>query len=270
MTELLFHNADVYTMDPARPRANAVAVRDGRIVAIGNAAAPAAGGDAQRIDCEGGLLAPAFIDAHCHLLSYAASLRSVDCTGARSIPDIQRAIAERAAKMAPGRWIRAFGYEETSLAERRHPQRNDLDAPAPRHPVRLIHRSGHAGALNSLALRELGIAIDTEEPRRVDRARSRDGRAERRADRMEDVIDRALPRPAVRRSCGRCAKRRGVLRAGIVCAQDASHTNGPDEWRPFSGLIGTALPIDVVLMEGWVPPDRCRSAPRRDGCNAGR
>ncbi len=253
MSELLFHNASVYTMDPARPRAAAVAVRDGRIAAVGRGATAAVGSGAERIDCQSGVLIPGFIDAHCHLLSYAASLRSVDCSPARSIADIQRAISERAATTEPGRWVRAFGYEETSLAERRHPTRADLDT-ASEHPVRLIHRSGHASVLNSLALRELSIAIDTEE--RPGASIERDlttGEPNGVLIEMEDVIDRALPRPPYEevaagvREASRC-----LLRAGIVCAQDASHTNGPGEWRLFERLLEDgSLPLDVVLMEGW-------------------
>ena len=251
MTELLLHNADVYTMDPARPRSDAVAVRNGRIVGVD---ASAFGADAQRIDCQGGVLVPAFIDAHCHLLSYVASLRSVDCSGARSIADIQRAIAQRLANMPPGRWVRAFGYEETSLAEGRHPTRDDLDAAAPAHPVRLIHRSGHASVLNTLALRELGIAIDSEEPPGASIERDLDsGEPNGFLIEMEDVIDRALPRPPYEELANgvRSASQR-LLGAGIVCMQDASHTNGPEEWQLFERLIEDgSLPLDVVLMEGW-------------------
>src|SRR3972149_8465472 len=122
-------------MDPARPQAEAVAVRDGHIVAAGSDAevGEALGRDAERIDCEGAVLLPAFIDAHCHLLAYAASLRSVDCTKARSIADIQDAIRRRASATPAGQWIRAFGYEETALVEGRHPNRADLEAAASRH-----------------------------------------------------------------------------------------------------------------------------------------
>lgn len=256
MTELLFHNANVYTMDPARLRAEAVAVRDGRIVAVGNTrdAASAVGTDAQGIDCGGGALVPAFIDAHCHLLSCAASLRSVDCRNARSIAEIQQSIAKRAASVPAGHWIRAFGYEETALSEFRHPTRHDLDVVAVAHPVRLIHRSGHASILNTLGLKQLGIAVYTEEPPGASIERDLEtGEPNGVLLEMEDVIDRALPRPPyeevaadVRDACRR------LQQAGIVCIQDASLRNGPDEWRLFERLISDgSLPLDVVMMEGW-------------------
>ena len=88
---------------------------------------------------------PAFIDAHCHLLATAARTLSIDCSPAavRRSP-ISRAAAEAASAAQHGEWLRAAGYDESQLAERRHPTRRDLDAAVPHHPVRLLHRSGHA------------------------------------------------------------------------------------------------------------------------------
>ena len=244
-------------MGPVLPGkdAEAVAVRDGRIVAAGDAreAARALDGDAERIDCAGGVLLPAFIDAHIHLLSYAASLRSVDCTRARSIAEIQGALRERAGSTPAGSWVRAFGYEETQLAKRRHPNRHDLDAAAPDHPVRLIHRSGHASVLNSLALRKAHIDIATEEPPGGYMERdTATGEPSGFLLGMEQLIDGTVPpipyadlSSAVREACDR------LLAAGIGCVQDATHTNGRSEWELFARLIEDgAMSVDAVVMEG--------------------
>ena len=256
VSAFLFHNARVLTMNPALPQAEAVAVHDGRIVAVGDAAQAAGALDstAERIDCGGGVLLPAFIDAHCHLLSYAASLRAVDCTGARSFAEIEEAIRRRAAHTPAGEWIRAFGYEETALAEGRHPTRHDLDAAVVDHPVRLIHRSGHASVLNSLALERAGIDIATEEPP--------GGALERELPSgepsglllgMERLIDSAVPPPPYQelaKGVQEAAAR--LLRAGVACVQDAGATNGRSEWELFERLIAEgALPLSVVLMEGF-------------------
>ena len=255
MTNLLFHNARVLTMEPARPYAGAVAARDGRIVAAGDETecASALGTGVERIDCGGGTLLPAFIDAHCHLLSYAASLRSVDCTAARSIADVQQAVGERASQTPPGAWVRAFGYEETSLAEGRHPNRRDLDAAAPGHPVRLVHRSGHASVLNSPALRLAGIDSASEEPPggAIDRELP-SGEPSGLLLEMERAIDGATPPLGYEELAASVAEAsRRFLRAGAGCVQDASPTNGRAEWALFERLISEdALPLDVVLMEG--------------------
>ena len=248
VTSFFLHNARVLTMDLQRPYADAVAVRDGRIVSERDLDA-----DARRIDCEGGVVLPAFIDAHLHLLSYAASLRAVDCTAARSIAGIQNAVRARASITAPGAWIRAFGYEETQLAEDRHPTRHELDEAAPAHPVRLIHRSAHASVLNSLALRAAGITIATEEPS--------GGYMEREAatgepagfllgmERIIDGVRPLLPYDALSSAVREASDR--LLSAGIVCVQDATQTNGRDEWDLITRLIENgALDLDVVLMEG--------------------
>ncbi len=242
-------------MDAARPRAEAVAINDGRIVSVGGAreAARALDAGVERVDCSGGVLLPAFIDAHCHLLAYAASLRSVDCTAARSIADVQEAILRRASETPEGQWIRAFGYEDTALAERRHPERRDLDAVAPGHPVWLIHSSGHASVLNSLALQQAGIDITTEEP--AGGAMERDltsGEPTGVLLNMERLIDDAVPPlPYHELEAGVREVTLLLLRAGVTCVQDASHTNGRSEWELFERLIASgALALDVVAMEG--------------------
>ncbi|HSW38694.1 MAG TPA: amidohydrolase [Acidobacteriota bacterium] len=169
MCTLILFNADVITMDPGCPRAELVAVDREIITAVGgNELLGSLKEPGTRvIDCRGSTLIPGFVDAHCHLRAYAEALVSPRLSprdGIRSIADIGRAIAKACDTMPAGTWIRAKGYSEFHLAEKRHPDRHDLDAAAPRHPVILTHRSGHAHALNSFALRRLKISAATEEP----------------------------------------------------------------------------------------------------------
>jgi len=252
MTDLLLHNAHVLTMDPARPAAGAVAVRDGRIAAVGPDAKAALAPAHERVDCEGGTIIPGFIDAHVHLLAYAATLRNVDCAAARSIADIQDALRRRAAGTPAGGWVRASGYEETRLAERRHPTRVDLDAAAPEHPVRLVHSSGHARVLNSLALRIAGIDRATEEPPGAVIERDAAGEPTGVLIGMEGAVDRAVPKPPFEELAAfvREASRR-LVAAGVTCIQDATHTNGRDTWALYERLFEAgAVDVDVVLLEG--------------------
>ena len=165
---LLLINARVLTLDPGQPTAEAVAINGQRISAVGSYAdiARLAGPSTQTIDCHGMCLLPGFIDAHCHLLATASSLQSLPCgpEEVSNIPELQAAVRHRAASTPEGNWIRGFGYDELALAERRHPTRWDLDPAAPRHPVRLDHRSGHATVLNSQGLQLAGIHRDTPDP----------------------------------------------------------------------------------------------------------
>jgi predicted amidohydrolase YtcJ len=156
-------------MDPLHPRAELVAVSGGTITAVvGNGLLSRLKEPGTRvIDCGGKTLVPGFIDAHCHLRAYAESLVSPRLSpgeGIRSIADIGRALARACDAQPAGTWIRAKGYSEFHLDEKRHPDRYDLDAAAPRHPVKLTHRSGHAHVLNSTAIRVLGITAETEDP----------------------------------------------------------------------------------------------------------
>ena len=111
---------------------------------------------------------PGFNDAHCHLMALASSLRGVDCGPDRvgSISQIVEVVCSKAELSPPGQWIRAFGYDEFYLTEKRHPNRWDLDSASPDNPVRLDHRTGHASVLNSAGLALIGITVDTPGPRR--------------------------------------------------------------------------------------------------------
>ena len=255
--ESIFHNANVITIDMACPRVQAVAVEGGRIKAVGADAEIAAlrDGHTRVVDCHGGALLPGFIDAHIHLLSYAASLLSIDCSPAAvsSIADIQAAVRRRAARVPAGSWLRAVGYDETALAERRPPTRWELDAAAPGHPVRLIQRTGHASVLNSLALAHAGIGIATEEPPGGYMERDlATGEPSGLLIEMNELLDAVIPAVdcvemtrAVRQASD------NLLAEGVTAIQDATATNGPDAWETFRRLLddGCLRPA-VTLMEG--------------------
>ncbi len=225
-------------MDPRLPRARTVAVRRGRISWVGreNHTPPR---NARRIDCRGQTLLPGFIDAHAHILALAARLLAVDCAPAKvsSIRDLQAAVARRAAAASSGSWIRAGGYDDFHLREKRHPTRWELDAAAPAHPVRLNHRSGHAIVLNSPALAAVGISADTPDPP--------GGVIERRPGSAEptglliDVdsfLDGRIPRLSERELDEGVRQADRLLSSrGITSVQDATPSN-PDRWDLFRRL----------------------------------
>jgi len=225
-------------MDRRQPRAEAVAVQGERILAVGSDAEirrHARSARAEVIDCRGQALLPGFIDAHCHVLAYAASLLSLDCSpdAVASIADIQAALRRQAEVTPAGRWIRAVGYSEVDLAEGRHPTRWELDLAVPDHPVRLIHRSGHACVLNSPALRLCGIGMETEEPPGGYMERDpASGEPSGLLLEMNELVDRAVPPLSWEELAEgvRLASQR-FLAAGVTSVVDASHTNGPPEWE---------------------------------------
>src|SRR5205823_9504592 len=128
---VVFVNGRVLTMDSQRPEAEAVAVVGERILAVGRSQEirALAGPGAEVVDLRGRTLLPGFIDSHCHLSRYGLAKLGVDCKarGVKSIGDLGRELASKAASLPPGAWIRARGYDHTRLAEGRHPTRWDLD-----------------------------------------------------------------------------------------------------------------------------------------------
>jgi predicted amidohydrolase YtcJ len=256
---LLVVNADVRTLDERCPRAAAVAVRGGRIVAVGTEAAcrQAAPHGARLLDCGGRVVVPGFVDPHVHLAAWAAALQAVDCSPrrARSIDDIVRLIRARAAETPPGAWVRAAGYDETALAEGRHPTRWDLDVAAPDHPVRLLHRSGHAAVLNSRALALAGITIATPEPpgTAIDR-RLTDGEPSGLLLEMNDLLGRVVPPlPREELAAGMRSVCRRLLAAGVTAVQDMTHTNDAGSEPFLAELVAGcgAAPRLLAPAVGW-------------------
>jgi len=255
---LILHNADAYTMDTARPRAAAVLVRNGHIACLGDAASvrEAAGPRYDDYDCGGDVVLPAFVDAHIHLLAYASAIAAVDCSPARvrSIPELTAAIARRAKITPPGQWIRAIGYRETELIERRHPTRWELDAAAPRHAVRLIHATGHACVLNSLALAQMGIGTATEESAAgVIGRRLQDGEIDGLLLGMNALLDRRVPRPTYADLLVRVALANAdLLRAGVTAVQDIGAENDLETVALLKRLADDgALTVNVEAAIGY-------------------
>lgn len=157
--DLLLHGGRVLTLDPQHPEAEAVAVANGKILAVGTDAElkPFCSPHTQLLACRGQTVLPGFIDPHLHFFAWASRFCGVDLSGARSILDIQQHLKTRLARLPAGEWIRGFGYDEFFLAEKRHPTRQDLDAVSADQPILLRHRTGHAAVLNSAALRLVGI-----------------------------------------------------------------------------------------------------------------
>jgi predicted amidohydrolase YtcJ len=157
----LLVNATVHTIDPAIPRASAVAIKDGRIAAVGESDAllQTRDRDTEVIDLGGRCLIPGFVDAHNHFGPTSLNPVAVDISpdAVADIPALQARIAETARATPPGGWIRAVGYVDDRLTERRHPTRWELDEAAPDHPVVAVHSSYHRVVVNSRALELIGI-----------------------------------------------------------------------------------------------------------------
>lgn len=166
--DMVILNANIITMDPRRPHADAVAIKNGRIIGIGRDSEikEYCGMKTKKIDLKGKTLLPGFIESHNHMIMYAANVLGVDCriSATPSIEDILVKIKEKTESLPEGTWIEGWGYDDTMLKEMRHPTRYDLDKVAPNHPVIVTHVSGHLCAVNSYALKMAGINKETKDP----------------------------------------------------------------------------------------------------------
>ncbi len=166
--DTVFLNGRVYTIDARQPRAEAMAVLHGRVLAVGSTAEirAMAGPDTRVIDLGGRTLMPGINDNHCHPPGYGESLTSIDASAqaVSSLKQILDKYGKAASEAMPGRWIMGRGYDDTRLDVLRHPTRHDLDAVTGDHPAYLTRTCGHIGVANSVALQLAGITRDTPNP----------------------------------------------------------------------------------------------------------
>ena len=164
--ELILRNGNIHTVDGNWRIASALAIRDGRIAAVGSDADMAAlkGQGTAEIDLGGKTVVPGLIDTHLHQLFAGLNGPAVQLLDTRSVADVQKAIAERVSRTPPGQWVTASsGWHESVLAEGRMPTRHELDPISPNNPV-FIPRGGHVVTVNSKALELAGITKDTPDP----------------------------------------------------------------------------------------------------------
>jgi predicted amidohydrolase YtcJ len=164
--DVLVLNARIYTLDNAGRVAEALAIKNGRIMAVGDITSvrALAGPATRQLDLAGLTVLPGFYDSHNHMRGTGLNLFAVDLSQTRTIADVLAAIAQRAAITPAGEWIVASSrWHESQLAERRFPTRQELDAVAPDHPV-WIPRGGHNRVVNSRALALAGIDDSTPDP----------------------------------------------------------------------------------------------------------
>ncbi len=163
---LILHNANIYTVNPAQPRATAIAIANDRIVAVGSDAEIDAVRlpNAQRVNLAGAFVMPGMIDAHLHLEWTGLGMQSVNVFEAPSVEAAVARVRERAQRTPPGKWITGEGWTQDVWDPPRFPTAADLDAATADHPVALSAKSGHASWVNSAALRLCGITADTADP----------------------------------------------------------------------------------------------------------
>jgi predicted amidohydrolase YtcJ len=168
--DLVLYGGQVLTMDRAGSVAEAVAVRGGRVIKVGDdrSVRRLIGRRTEVINLRGRTALPGINDSHLHGVRTGLSLPpynlDVSESAVRSISDIATVVGEAVAQVAPEAWVRGKGWDETKLAEGRPPHRGDLDGVAPANPVALLDWSNHQLWVNGRALEIAGVTRDTVPP----------------------------------------------------------------------------------------------------------
>jgi len=240
--DLVLDNANVITVDPARPRAGSIGVLGDRIVALGDAGELDGYDVNRRIDLGGATVVPGFNDAHNHMQAFGATLTEVPLQAAvvQSVEEIVAAIADRAAATPPGAWVIGTGYDDNKLAERRHPTRDELDRVSPDNPVLLNHTSGHFCVVNSAAMRLARIG-EVDVPTGGVVTTDDHGRPTGLLEEQAQQLVRGLLHPRaiadMVNNLGAASDR--YLSEGITSCQEAG----------VGGILGTSEPLEVAAYQ---------------------
>jgi predicted amidohydrolase YtcJ len=162
--DLLFTNGNIYTVNDRQPHAEAIAVKNGRVVFVGPNEDAKKFSAAKIVDLHGRTVVPGFTDSHCHIFGIGEREMRLNLEGTISLEDFLARVKERVDKTAPGKWITGRGWIETFWKPPQFPIRQDLDKIAPNNPLFLTRADGHASVVNSAALEIARIDKNTPDP----------------------------------------------------------------------------------------------------------
>jgi hypothetical protein len=239
-------------------------VRDGLVLAVGDASLADEYSAPTTIDLEGRLVVPGFNDTHTHIRGNAR--RHIDLGGTESISQIQGLIRAKIEEMGEGEWITGYGWSEDELAELRRPLRPDLDEAAPNNPVMLTRAGGHSGVANSLALSLAGIDRNTPQPEggviEYDENGEPNGVIRERQGMVGRLVPNATPEE-LRETHVQVL--RDQLSLGITSViQAGENPSGFARWESIYEEFGTELPRAVVQVR-WSSADRLAEFGRISG-----
>ena len=255
----LFTNGRIYTLNPARPRAEALAVAAGRIVAVGGAGDLRAAHPRFAVrDLGGRVVLPGFTDAHIHLPAVGLGLRRVELRDTRSVREAAELVQRAVARAQPGEWIRGQGWDQNIWTDGRFPTRADLDAVAASHPVFLSSKDGHLLWINSAALQAAGLDRRTPDP--PGGAIARDARGEPTGlliETAKDLIWRIVPEAGGDLlEAGILEAQRFVHRLGITGTHNFTDTAGHDGPPTFAAFHRLAA-RNALRLRVWMTIPEC-------------
>jgi predicted amidohydrolase YtcJ len=249
--DAVFTGGTVITLDDARPRASAVAVRGGRIVAVGSDAEVLglASPQTRRVDLAGATLVPGLADAHLHVEGIGTARESLDLVGAASLQEALDRVARRHRELPAGEWLLGRGWDQNDWPEKRFPAAADLDRVAGDRPVYLVRVDGHAGWANGRALALAGLTAQTVDPSGGRILRDEAGKPTGvLIDAAQRLVASSIPAPSREARKRRLA---GGLRAAAEAGLTSVHDAGVDldAVALYKELLAEgALPVRVYAM----------------------
>lgn len=179
MVKELFINGEVITVNDTDEVVEAIAIEDGKIKAVGTTTEILKLQDEETevTDLAGRTLMPGIIESHIHTTMYGANVLAVSCKDPEmlAIPDLLGKLKKQASTVPAGQWVRAWGFNETTIKEGRFPTREELDSVTDQHPIMVVRACGHISAVNSKGLEIGGITRDTVDPEGGEIGRRADG-----------------------------------------------------------------------------------------------
>ncbi|MGH7865519.1 MAG: amidohydrolase family protein, partial [Candidatus Binataceae bacterium] len=249
---------------------DSIAISQGRIVAHGKFSdlKGRIGPRTHMLKLAGRAVVPGFIDSHIHFFEAAAAATGMSVARARTIEGLLADLRLACGKAPPGNWLRAFGCDETLLAERRGPTVDELERAVPKNPLRLRHQTLHASWLNARAIAQLGLdKPDFRPPGGAMLVRDATGKLTGLAVAMEEWITSKLPRVTKAETEARARiMSRELASAGVTAFTDATVKNGAEELEVFDSLAASqAIVQRARLMLGAEPFARALGSKREDG-----
>jgi predicted amidohydrolase YtcJ len=259
--ELVIASSKIYTGDPARPWAEALGIKDGKIAAVGSTAEvrAACSRSAQLLELPGRLVTPGIVDAHLHYVSFGLYLERVDLRDLPSIAACRERVRAAIAKTPPGQWIIGRAWNEHIWSDGRAPRAADLDDIAPDHPVMLTRCCGHSVWLNSMAMRVAGIAKGTQDAPGARIERDADGNPTGLAHEYRKIIEKMIPPPTLeQRKAAAVRAQAEALRYGVTGVHSCETLL---EWDALAALEAEGKLR--VRVHHTLPPDQVETAKGR-------
>ena len=249
-TTLVVLNANLVTLNPKQPRAEAIAIQNRRIIAVGSnkEVREYIGKETKLIDAKNMTIVPGFVDCHVHMTGFGKFLHTLNLRNVESIKEIQQKLREYVQKNPERSWTLGGRWDQDKFAEKRYPTRWDLDAAVPDKPVFLIRVCGHLGVANSKALQLAGISKETiidGEKIDLDEATGEPNGILRES--ALDLVGKAIPKPTpkeLEEACVSACKK--AVEAGLTCVHWL--VSSAEEIRTIQKLhLKEKLPLRVYL-----------------------